>query len=560
MKIFPLVRTEFARLFSSRLGIASLIALMTVPIIYGGLYLWGNHDPYNNLGSTPAAIVVADKGATLDGTTVNYGSKAAKTLVDGKKFGWRLVSAKTAAAGVSTGKYDFIVTFPADFSKDLISAGTKSPSKATLTLTTDDTNGYLSTTLAKQATTAVQASITQQVAQAGSLTLLDGVAQLRGGLVDAQAGSSKLESGASRLSSGLAKINANTKALPGKTAALNTGAQQVASGLSTLTKGEAKYRASLVQALALFPAAEQKALLGGFDQLVAGTRSAHSGASQVAAGTSQLASQTPALASGISKSASGASSLQSGTQKLNSSLLSGIAKTPATTTAERHASAKALGAPLVVKQDAITEAATYGAGLAPFFISLAAWIGIYALFLIVRPVSRRALTAVRRPIRTTLAGWITPGILGVVQMLALFAILTLALQLPIANALGLVAFMAFLSITFAAIVLALNVLLGSVGQFLGLVLMIIQIVVAGGTFPWQTLPAPLAALHTVLPMGFGVTAIRQLMYGGTSGAFWSAVWPLAIWLVVALVATVFGVNRQSRFRSLTQLRPSAIGG
>ena len=39
MKISPLVRAEFARLTSSRIGIASLVALMTVPLVYGGLYV-----------------------------------------------------------------------------------------------------------------------------------------------------------------------------------------------------------------------------------------------------------------------------------------------------------------------------------------------------------------------------------------------------------------------------------------------------------------------------------------------------------------------------------------
>jgi putative membrane protein len=41
-----------------------------------------------------------------------------------------------------------------------------------------------------------------------------------------------------------------------------------------------------------------------------------------------------------------------------------------------------------------------------------------------------------------------------------------------------------------------------------------QLVSAGGTFPWQTFPTPLSALHHVLPMGYAVDAIRRLMYGG----------------------------------------------
>ncbi|HEY2643793.1 MAG TPA: YhgE/Pip domain-containing protein [Galbitalea sp.] len=576
MKILPLVRSELARLTASKLGIASLVALMLVPIIYGGLYLWGNHDPYNNLRGVPAAIVVTDRGASIDGKTVNYGKDAAKTLLDGKKFGWHEVSASAAAAGVKSGKYDFSVTFPTSFSSDLVSAGGSTPTKAKLALTTNDTNGYLSTTLAKQATTAVQAAVTQRVAQAGSRTLLNDISTLRGGLVDALGGASKVASGAktaasatAQLSNGLGALRSSTTTLPSSTTQLSRGAAQVAGGLVALRSGEAQYRVQLAAALAAsgLPSETQAQLLAGFDRVASGTESASGGAAKVSAGASELAAKTPALASGIGRAASGASSLATGNaelangaSQLGDSLADGIAKVPATTASGRAATATALANPVVVQQHAITEAATYGAGLAPFFISLSAWIGIYALFLIVRPLSRRALTAVRRPVRTMLAGWITPAALGVVQMIALFAILTLALHLPVANGLGLLGFMAFISIAFAAIVLALNVLLGSVGQFLGLVLMIVQLVTAGGTFPWQTLPGPLRALHEALPMSHAVDGVRQLMYGGTASAFWDAFVPIAIWLVIGLAAATWGAARQGRFRTLTQLRPSAIGG
>jgi putative membrane protein len=576
MKILPLVRTELARLTSSRLAIASLVALMTVPVIYGGLYLWGNQDPYNNLQAVPAALVVADHGATVDGTRVNYGKAAAKSLVDGKKFQWHVVSASTAKTGVVKGTYDFSITFPSSFSADLTSADQKSPTRAKLVLTSNDTNGYLSTTVAKQATSLVETSITQQVAQAGSQKLLSAIASLRKGLVDAQAGAQKIASGSSSaaggaatLSSGLAELKSQVADLPTQSTQLSGGASQVAAGLSTLVSSEAAYRSALAAALSAsgLSAAQQAQLLGGFDQLSTGTSTASSGAAAVKTGAGTLAASTPALVDGISSAATGASSLSAGTKSLDSgssqlsrSLTTGIQKVPATTTSSRLSTAKALADPVAVEQHAITEATTYGAGLAPFFISLSAWIGIYALFLIVRPLSRRALTAVRRPIRTTLAGWFTPALLGVVQMIALFAVVTLALHLQIANPIGLLGFMMFLSITFAAIVLALNVLLGSVGQFLGLVLMIIQLVTAGGTFPWQTLPVPLRALHEILPISHGVDGIRNLMYGGTAAGLWGAFFPVAIWLVIGLAASSFGAWRQGRSRTLTQLRPSALGG
>jgi putative membrane protein len=72
---------------------------------------------------------------------------------------------------------------------------------------------------------------------------------------------------------------------------------------------------------------------------------------------------------------------------------------------------------------------------------------------------------------------------------------------------------------------------------LGLVLMVLQLVTAGGTFPWQTIPQPLHWLHHLLPMSYAVDGLRQLMYGGLSTLVLRDVLVLLAWLAVALVAT-----------------------
>jgi putative membrane protein len=227
--------------------------------------------------------------------------------------------------------------------------------------------------------------------------------------------------------------------------------------------------------------------------------------------------------------------------------------------ATRDLQANTIAGPVTVENTALTSAGTYGAGLAPFFASLAAWIGIYALFLIVKPISRRAVTALHSPLRITLAGWLTPAVLGGIQMLALFGVLSLALGFGFTNPLGTLGVMVLASFAYAAIILALNVWLGSVGQFLGLVLMVLQLVTAGGTFPWQTLPAPLAALHHVLPMGYVVDAMRQFMYGGDLARAGTDLVVIALWLIGGLVVAALGVIRLTHRRTLRDLQPSLIG-
>ena len=238
----------------------------------------------------------------------------------------------------------------------------------------------------------------------------------------------------------------------------------------------------------------------------------------------------------------------------------GVERIPASTPELRERQADVIADPVAISSDKVASAEHYGAGLAPFFAALAAWIGIYALFLIVKPISRRAVTALHSPVRITLAGWLTPAALGALPMVALMGILAIALGFTFHHPVGTLGVMMFGSATFAAIILALNVWLGSVGQFLGLVLMVLQLVTAGGTFPWQTLPEPLGALHHVLPLGFVVDAMRQLMYaGGDVARAWADLGVRAIWLLGALALAAIGVARMTRRRTLRDLQPSLIG-
>ena len=567
MTVPTLIRSELARLVATPLARLALVALMLVPVLYGGLYLWANRDPYAGLDRVPAALVVADTGAQAQ--------KVAEQVLDDGSFDWHRVSASTAAAGVASGRYDFSVTLPAGFSADLASVDGTRPVQARIALVTNDTNSYLSSTIAQQATQTIRTSIAQQVGRTAAKRFLVAISDIRDRLTTAA-------DGAGQLADGTASARSGAQSLADGTARLADGAQQVAAGTAQLAAQGDQAAAAGDRLAAQLPAlraqlqtqlaaaglddAQIAAVLAQLDPLAqqAGTAQARltalstqvdalaAGASQVSTGARQANEGAASLSSGLGTLTDGASQLQQG-------LADGAAQLPATTASQRSAVADTIGDPVAVSRTAEAKAANYGAGLAPFFISLAAWIGIYALFLIVKPLSRRALSAVRRPVRVTLAGWLTPAILGMIQMVAVFLVLTVGLRIGIADAAGTLAFMGLISATFAAILLALNVLLGSVGQFLGLVLMVVQLVTAGGTFPWQTLPAPLAALHQALPMSYAVDGLRQVMYGGSVTAALGDAGVLALWLLAGLAVTIAAATRMTHHRTLRDLRPSLIG-
>ncbi|TDW28597.1 YhgE/Pip domain-containing protein [Cryobacterium psychrophilum] len=701
MKIFAMVRAELARLTSTAMSRIALIALLLVPVVYGGLYLWANQDPYAGLDRVPVALVVADTGAEKDGAPENYGDEVATQLVADADFEWHRVSAAKAHSGVTDSIYDFSVTIPADFSTAIVSAAGDSPHRATITLATNDTTGYLASTIGTQAAKSIRAAIVTKVnrqaadgfllglsdvrsslvkATDGAGEVTDGAASAATGAEDLVSGAEQLSIGAHDLSSGLGTLNEATGTLAtgagqvdagaasvaqgtGKVAdattsvaagadRLATGTDQVATGAASLAAaqsalsgavaGAGQSTADAASALltarrsiaaqldsdGLTPAqidsvlatldapgaridtagtvlqsagAQIDQLVAAGDQVSAGARAsatgaatladgahetqvgagqAADGANQTAAGAHTLATGAADVHTGAATAAEGGAKLDTGTAALNTGagdlrtgladlatgaatlrdgLQSGVDEIPASDPESRALQGTTIADPVDLNTAAVTSAGTYGAGLAPFFISLAGWIGIYALFLIVKPVSRRAITALHSPVKITLAGWLTPGLLGMVQMAVLFAIVAGALGFTVHNPGGTYAMMGLAALTFAAIILALNVWLGSVGQFIGLVLMVVQLVTAGGTFPWQTLPFPLDWLHHIMPMSYAVDGIRQLMYGGTPATAWADAGVLVLWLVGALVLTLVGVIRMTHFRTLRDLRPSLIG-
>jgi len=619
--------TELRRLTIGRLPKIALIALALVPTLYGGLYLYANHDPYGRLSEVPAALVVLDQGSKLvDGTQVNAGQDLAKQLLEQHDFKWHEVSQSEAQKGIRDGRYDFGLAIPAGFSAAFASTANFDPRQAQLEMITNDANSYLSTTIAGTVSEKVRVALAQKFGEQAATQFLNALGTIRGSIVRAadgatqlttgitQArkgsrqlakGSRQLDKGTTKLASGLDTLATKTRSLPSDTRRLASGAAQVATanrriagigdevaGVSATVRKRYDDRrrdlAAKMDQLGLTADQKQK-LLGVYDKLGTPIRDANatvqkarrqldrlaSGARQVAQGTRQLADATPALVDGIGqartgsrqlstgahKLASGATQLDTGLGKLHTGaqtlaegLRDGAAKIPTVDNATRDKLAQTLGDPVAINDIAQTKAGSYGAGLAPFFLSLAAWIGGYVLFLLVRPLSNRAMAANQAPVRVAIGGWLTPALLGVAQMAVMLTVVLVAVKIDAANLAGTFAFLILVSATFVAIVHALNAWLGTAGQFLGLVLMVLQLVTCGGTFPWQTIPEPLYFLHHILPMSYALDGMRQLMYGGLSTRVTSDVLVLLLWLVLALFVTSRAARKQ-RVWSLKRVKP-----
>lgn len=636
--------TELRRITAGRLPKFAVLAMVLIPTLYAGLYLYANHDPYANLDQVPAALVVEDTGAKdTDGEETQAGREVADELLERKDFDWQEVTREEAVDGVHEGRYDFALAIPKDFSKSLTSAGTTDPEQARLQMITNDANSYLSTTIANTVTDKVRDSIATQVSEEATDTFLLGIADLRDGLVKGSNGAQRLvkginearsgvdelhdgagklsdgaedlEDGADTLATGLGTIESSVATLPADTKKLASGARQVADANSTIASygrlaaqatGTVRTsyrdaRSDLVadlksmgltaqqrqRVLAIYDKvgtpirdADHKArtartklnqLAAGADdvadgneklanavpKLVRGISDAHDGADQLSSGASRLGDGADQLEAGTTELGTGMTKLRKGAVKLRNGLRDGAEQVPTMNDKTRSRVAATIGDPVDVRDTSQATAATYGAGLAPFFLALSAWIGGYVLFMLVRPLSQRALAANQTPLRVALGGWYPPMLVGLAQMTVVLAVVTFALDVKPAHVPTTLVFLMLTSAVFIAIVHALNALFGAAGQFLGLVLMVLQLVTCGGTFPWQTIPAPLHVVHHVLPMSYAVDGLRQLMYGGMESRVITDALVIALWGLAALLVTS-RVARKQRVWSAKRVRPELV--
>src|SRR3954447_19530610 len=247
---------ELRRISAGRLPKIAVLALSIIPLLYGGLYLYANHDPYGNLKRVPAAGVVpgtAAGNAQDTGTTpaqrirLDAGEQVARDLVASKSFAWVRTNESDALDGVREGRYDFAITLPADFSSALASSGRFQPRQGALILTTNDANNYLARTIADQVVLRVRNSLARQVGETAANQFLSGFASIHQQLARAVSGASQLVTGAQKAQSGAAQLASGASELAAGQRQLLSGSEQLASGASQAAAGASRVSAGATQ-------------------------------------------------------------------------------------------------------------------------------------------------------------------------------------------------------------------------------------------------------------------------------------------------------------------------
>ena len=259
-----MVRAEWQHLCKNKILLLSMAVISFIPIMYSGFFLGSIWDPYGQVKNLPVAFVNEDKGAQLNGQTVNIGQSVEKKLKSNHDLGWEFVNKQQADDGVNSGHFYAVVTVPTDFSAKAASITAAQPQQAVIRYTTTPAKNYIGSLVSNQAAEKVKTSVAEQITQAYAKGVLENVDKLGGGLETAAGG-------ASTLHGGLAQLQAGAQTYTGGVRQLAVNQRAMANGLARLGDGSRQLQAGLGQLSNGLPSESQVAqLTNGMKQLQAG--------------------------------------------------------------------------------------------------------------------------------------------------------------------------------------------------------------------------------------------------------------------------------------------------
>ncbi|MFF4990946.1 YhgE/Pip family protein [Streptosporangium saharense] len=252
MRSLRLGNLELRRFTRSRLTRVALAGVVTLPLLYAGLYLWSFWDPQGNLGNIPVALVVEDRPATADGKTIDAGRELADRLRERRIFDWHTTDARQAADGVNDGRFYLSLTIPADFSAKLASpSGEGTPTPAELGVRVDTGRSYVMRTISDAVFAEVRESAGRTALKdywdrvfvsfgelhEATAKAANGAGELRDGAAKAGEGASALDSGLDRAKDGTRQLVTGLNGANAATGKLSSGAAELAGGLGRARDG-----------------------------------------------------------------------------------------------------------------------------------------------------------------------------------------------------------------------------------------------------------------------------------------------------------------------------------
>lgn len=281
-----MIKQEFINIFKNRKLLIPILAVLMIPVLYAGMFLWAFWDPYEQLSDLPVAIVNEDLGALLEGEQLSIGKDVTKKLVESEQFHFVEVSKKQGKEALENQDYYMVIEIPSNFSQHATTLLGEHPEKLLIEYKPNEGFNFLSAQIGDTAMERIRAEVNKEVVASYSDKLFDSIMEMGDGFGEAADGAGKLTDGAT-------KLNVGATDLKGYLEKLASGSVELADGSNMLASGTIEASNGAIE------------LDNGLGKLSSGASQLYQGADKLSVGASQLQTGVDSYTKGVAQVSNG---------------------------------------------------------------------------------------------------------------------------------------------------------------------------------------------------------------------------------------------------------------
>jgi len=309
---YLMLKQEWQNIYKNPFLIVVLLAIILVPMLYSLVFLSAFWDPYSKTDHLPIAVINNDKGAELDGKTLNIGNDFVNGLKDNDKFDWKFTNKEKAMEGLDNEDYYMVIEIPGNFSENASTLLDENPQKMKLNYYTNPGKNYSGSQISASAIKEINTSISKEVTEQYADTVFKSFKEVGNGMQDASDGAKKVNDGVNQLANGTTTLNENLKKLTESTldfkngtATLQSGAVEVSNGITQSSDGANELNTGITTVLE-----GANSLKTGSGDLHTGLQGLSEAGKELEDGFNQLSNGNNQLANGLKESVDGTMELQ----------------------------------------------------------------------------------------------------------------------------------------------------------------------------------------------------------------------------------------------------------
>lgn len=539
-----------------------VMGLAVLPSLYAWFNILSNWDPYGPESTSNIKVAVAydDTGINISGMDINISTNIVEALKTNDTIGWVFTdSTDEAIEGVWSGDYYAALIMPADFSKDMVSFLADNMTHPEIIYYTNQKKNAIAPKITDKAKTAVQ----QQVNATFISTLTEAImksADVAENIGDKNKADSTLESGSDSMNNSLIDI------LIAKFQVINTQVVTFDNVLSALSNIITTAQTSADTAKDISPDISgtfegERAILNELNKTIGQSSLIDSSLfSTISHDIDAVSGYMNSISSiyndmgynidDFNKSISqmGESinntlvmvrniedNLNETTNKLvefkNSGVYSLLQTAISFNTDEL---ASFISAPVAITTEDLYPITNYGSAMSPFYSVLSIWVGALILVAIIHVKVHPFDGTKVNSVEAFFGRYITFFLIGQAQALLITLGDLFFIGIQCIHPFKFWFAAAFTSFVFTMITYSLTVAFENVGEAAAVVIMVIQVAGAGGTFPIQCLPAIYQAIYKYLPFTYAMDALRECVGGTYSWYYWKCILALLVYVGICL--------------------------